>query len=89
MLNLIAILDLGQPLDAALAQPRIHQQWQPDQLRIEAALPADVRAALEARGHQLFSEPTYGASQIVGRSPDGKSFVGASDPRTGGKAAGY
>ena len=89
VLNLIAILDLGQPLDAALAQPRIHQQWQPDQLRIEAALPADTRAALEARGHQLFSEPTYGASQIVGRSPDGKSFVGASDPRTSGKAAGY
>jgi gamma-glutamyltranspeptidase/glutathione hydrolase len=88
VLNLIAVLDLGLPLDAALAQPRIHQQWQPDQLRVEKFLPEEIRAALKQRGHEIFQETSFGASQAVGRSADGKSFVGASDPRTGGTAAG-
>ena len=89
VLNLIAILDLGKPLDEALAQPRIHQQWQPDQLRIEKSLPEDVRAVLKEHGHELVEEKSFGASQAVGLSADGKSFVGASDPRTSGKAAGF
>ncbi|HEY1110523.1 MAG TPA: gamma-glutamyltransferase, partial [Opitutaceae bacterium] len=89
VLNLVGILDLGLPLDAALAQPRIHQQWKPDEVRIEKALPAAVRAELTRRGHVLSEETTYGVSHIVGRSADGKSFVGAADPRAGGTAAGW
>ncbi len=89
VLNLIAILDLGQPLDVALAQPRIHQQWVPDELRIEQKLPAEVRAELQRRGHTLNEDVTFGVSHVVGRSADGKSFLGAADPRAGGKAAGW
>lgn len=89
VLNLVAILDLGQPLDAALAQPRIHQQWMPDEIRIEKALPADIRAELMRRGHVLSEETTYGVSHIVGRSADGTGFIGAADPRAGGLAAGW
>jgi gamma-glutamyltranspeptidase/glutathione hydrolase len=89
VLNLIGVLDLGLDLHEALSRPRIHQQWQPDQLRIEKALPADVRAALRQRGHRFFEETSYGSSHAVGRSPDGHGFVGASDPRTGGQALGY
>jgi gamma-glutamyltranspeptidase/glutathione hydrolase len=89
VLNLVAILDLKMPLDAALAQPRIHQQWVPDELRIEKALRADIRAALVRRGHHLREETNYGVSHIVGRSADGKSFVGAADSRAGGLARGW
>ena len=89
VLALIAVIDLKQPLDAALAQPRIHQQWVPDELRVEAALPAELRAALVKRGHVLKEEPNYGVSHIVGRSADGKSFIGAADPRAGGLARGW
>jgi gamma-glutamyltranspeptidase/glutathione hydrolase len=89
VLNLIAILDLKQPLDAALAQPRIHQQWMPDEVRVEKALPANIRTALTQRGHTLNEEVTFGVSHIVGRSGDGKGFVGAADPRAGGKAMGW
>jgi gamma-glutamyltranspeptidase/glutathione hydrolase len=89
VLNLVAILDLGRPLDVALAQPRIHHQWVPDEVRIEKTLPADVRAALTQRGHKLTEEPNYGVSHIVGRSGDGNGFVGAADPRAGGRAAGW
>ncbi len=83
VLNLVGVLDLGLDLHEALSRPRIHQQWQPDQLRIEKALPADVRAALRQRGHKFFEETSYGSSHAVGRSPDGRGFVGASDPRRG------
>lgn len=89
VLNLVAILDLHQPLDAALAQPRIHQQWVPDELRVERALAPEVRAALVQRGHRLKEEGSYGTSHVVGRSADGRTFVGAADPRAGGLAAGW
>lgn len=89
VLNLVAILDLGMALDSALAQPRIHQQWKPNEVRIEKALPAEVRAELMRRGHMLSEEGTYGVSHIVGRASDGRGFVGAADPRAGGTAAGW
>lgn len=89
VLNLVAILDLGQPLDVALAQPRIHQQWLPDELRIEKAVPAEVRAELARRGHRFSEETNYGVSHIVGRGAGGKGFIGAADPRAGGVAAGW
>lgn len=89
VLALVAVLDLKQPLDVALAQPRIHQQWVPDEVRVEKALPAEIRAALVKRGHTLAEEPAFGVSHIVGRSADGKSFVGAADPRAGGLAQGW
>ncbi len=89
VLNLVGILDLGLPLDEALAQPRIHHQWLPNELRIEKALPAEIQTALKKRGHPLDEQTTVGASQVVGLGPDGKSFLGASEPRAGGIALGF
>jgi gamma-glutamyltranspeptidase/glutathione hydrolase len=89
VLNLIAMLDLKETPAAALAQPRFHQQWRPDELRVEKALPADVRAGLQRRGHVLAEENLFGVSHLVGRSADGKGFVGAADPRAGGVALGW
>ena len=89
VLNLIALLDLQQTPAAALAQPRIHQQWMPDELRIEKALSAGNRAGLEKRGHSLTEENVYGVSHLVGRTPDGRGFLGAADPRAGGAADGW
>ena len=86
--NLVRILDLGQSPGEALAGARIHHQWKPDRLAIEPGIPTEVRAALTARGHQLHDDTVIGVSQIVGRRPDG-TFVGASDPRVNGSAAGW
>ncbi len=89
VLNLVGILDLGLRLDDALAQPRIHHQWQPNELRIERALPMEIQNALKQRGHKLDEHTTVGASQVVGLASDGKTFVGASEPRAGGIALGF
>jgi gamma-glutamyltranspeptidase/glutathione hydrolase len=89
LLELVAMLDLGLTPAEALAKPRIHDQWFPDELTVERTLPLRLQAALTGRGHKVKVLPSMAVSQIVARSPDGKSFVGAADPRAAGKAAGW
>ena len=88
VLGIARTVDFSLPPLEALAAPRFHHQWQPDVLRIETAVPADTRTALEKRGHTLNITPIIGISQAVTRRPDG-SFSGAADPRVGGTAAGF
>lgn len=89
LLELVSLLDLEMSPKQALAQPRIHHQWSPDELMVEKALPPKLQAELARRGHKLKEVPSIGVSQIVARSRDGKRFVGAADPRAGGKVAGW
>jgi len=86
--ELVSLLDLGLDPGEALAQPRIHQQWVPDELVVEKALPQDVKAALSAYGHNLREVEALGASQIIIRRPD-EAFSGGSDPRVQGKALAF
>ena len=87
--EIVAMIDLGKTPAEALAAPRIHQQWSPDELFVERSLPDALQSALTQRGHNLKEQGGLGVSQIVARSRDGKSFVGAADPRGGGSAAGW
>lgn len=90
LLAIIHTVDFGRDPADALAQPRFHQQWSPDELRIEKKFPADLRRELERRGHKLKELDSIGACQAVGLARDGKTFLGAHDPRvTDGKAAGW
>lgn len=84
VINLVGVLDLGLPLDAALAQPRFHQQWQPDELRIENTWTDRTLERLMELGHRLNVVPHSGASNAVGFF-DGK-FIGVSEPRVPGEA---
>jgi gamma-glutamyltranspeptidase/glutathione hydrolase len=88
LLTIIYMIDFGMPVDQALAQPRFHHQWNPDQLRVERALPRGVRRELARRGHNLKVVEQFGAVQAVA-SDKVTVFVGASDPRGEGDAAGY
>ena len=87
--ELVAMLDLGQTPEQAVAAPRIHQQWSPDELYVEKKLPAELKTELARRGQKVIELPVSAISQMVARSPDGKSFVGAADPRAGGTADGW
>jgi gamma-glutamyltranspeptidase / glutathione hydrolase len=89
VLELVCLLDCGMSPEEALARPRIHHQWFPDELMVEKTLPRVVRSGLAQRGHKLKLMPSMGVSQIVARSRDGRGFVGAADPRAGGNAAGW
>lgn len=87
--QLVGMIDLGMTPRQAVAAPRIHQQWSPDELYVEKKFPADLKSELARRGHKIVELPVSAISQIVARSPDGKSFVGAADPRAGGTAEGW
>lgn len=88
VLTIVRHLDLGMPLPAAVAAPRIHHQWMPDELRIEESLDDAIAAELKSRGHTVKPERQIGVLQAIGISPDGRALIGVHDPRVFGKAAG-
>lgn len=84
VLNLSGVIDSALTLDAALASPRIHHQWTPDQLRIEKSWPKEVMEKLEAMGHKLSPVTFSGNSNAVGFFDN--QFIGVSEPRVPGEA---
>lgn len=75
------------PAEAA-SSPRIHHQWQPDELRVERGISIDTIRLLEGKGHKVRIQPTIGSVQTIYRS--GGWLMGASDPRQrDGAAIGY
>jgi gamma-glutamyltranspeptidase / glutathione hydrolase len=85
---LVRTIDLKQPLPEALAQPRIHHQWSPDEVRIESRYPETLQYSLTERGHKLKEVRNMGVSQAIARDPASGQFIGVHDPRVPGKAAG-
>jgi len=85
---LVRRIDLGLPLDQALAQPRIHHQWSPDAVRIETKLDESLQKALTSRGHELNPVASMGVTQAIEFDRTTGKFLGMHDPRIPGKAAG-
>ncbi len=81
-------VDLGLPLEEALAQPRIHHQWSPDAVRIESKLESSLQTALISRGHKLTPIANMGVTQAIEFDAATGRFFGLHDPRIPGKAAG-
>ena len=81
------VIDLNDDLGTALARPRFHHQWQPDQLAIERTFPPSVLDELTTLGHPLKVGDPTGACNAVMQLPDG-SFIGVSEPRVVGEAGG-
>jgi gamma-glutamyltranspeptidase/glutathione hydrolase len=91
------VLDDMHAIEAVRA-PRFHHQWAPDILYLEQGLTAPRPTpdgqggaaridALEARGHELGTREDIGTVQLIRRVRNG--WEAASDPRKGGRAAGY
>lgn len=88
VVELVALLDLQESLNGALAAPRVHQQWRPDELVVDTLLPRDVAQRLEEVGHRVKRGNAMGISHAI-QQDDGGEFSGAADPRGRGKAAGF
>jgi gamma-glutamyltranspeptidase/glutathione hydrolase len=84
---LLNVLDFGFDASAAVAAPRIHDQWMPPVLAVEPGIEPRTRAALARYGHDVKEVPMMGAVQVVRRHAG--VFEGAADPRKGGDAAGW
>jgi gamma-glutamyltranspeptidase/glutathione hydrolase len=85
---LVNVIDRKMDIASAVSAPRVHNQWMPDRVFVESALPQELVAALQARGDDVvvLQTPTSANSILV--TPAG--FSGAADPRTrGALATGY
>ena len=87
LLGLLYSLDRCMTPAQALAAPRLHHQWKPDQVQLEEGAGEELTAELRRRGHEVRVVDSFGAAQLIRRGPDG-SLSGASDPRVRGQAAG-
>jgi gamma-glutamyltranspeptidase/glutathione hydrolase len=85
---LVNAIDFKKPIAEAVAAPRVHHQWLPDEVVVERTLPAETVRALVARGHKVRVGPTSGSANSIAVTRAG--LVGAADTRAkGALAAGY
>jgi gamma-glutamyltranspeptidase / glutathione hydrolase len=85
---ILDIVDHGLNVAEAEDAPRVHDQWLPDELRIERGLSPDTIRLLEAMGHKVVVRESMGSANTIQRK-DG-FLLGASDPRQRGTlAVGY
>ncbi len=83
------VIDHTMNIQSAVSAPRIHHQWLPDQIRIEAGISPDTVALLEARGHTVVTQPAMGAIQSILIGDDGTLYGGADPRRSTSSAMGY
>lgn len=82
---ILNVIDFRMPVEEAVTSPRIHHQWIPDNLIVEADIPGDTRRALERRGHSVRERGVVGVAQAI-VVQKGK-ISGAADPRKPARAA--
>lgn len=74
------VVDHGLNIQSAVAAPRIHHQWLPDEIRIEQGISPDTIDLLESMGHTVTPRAAMGAIQSIQVDDDGQLW-GAADPR--------
>ena len=85
---LVNLLVFGMNLQEAMDTGRF-RHVDGNRVNVEAAIPDDTIAKLEAMGHEVAIAPPsgFGGAQAIVKLPQG--YAGASDPRKDGQAAGY
>jgi gamma-glutamyltranspeptidase/glutathione hydrolase len=86
------VLEFQMPLREAVDAPRLHHQWLPDAVVVEAGVRAAHPGAAEALrelGHVIAEQsPLQGDAHSIAVRPDGK-YLGVADTRRSGAAAGF
>ncbi|TCV95639.1 gamma-glutamyltransferase [Biostraticola tofi] len=86
---IVNMIDFKMNVAEATEAPRFHQQWTPDELRVEQGFSPDTLKLLAQKGQYVAVKPVMGSLQSIAVMPDG-SLAGASDPRvTHALTAGY
>jgi len=87
--TILNVLAFGQDMQSAVAAPRFHHQWLPDEVAVEkGAISPATRTYLESKGYKLKERGSIGRVDAILVKPDGVLETGA-DPRGNDTAAGY
>lgn len=85
--TILNAVEFEMPLYEAVGATRIHQQWQPDVLKIEGPfLSEKVERKLKEKGHNVVHDKLGCSIQAIIR--DNNQWIGVSDPRGEGLALG-
>ena len=82
---IINFIDYKMSLANAVAAPRIHHQWMPDEARVEPDLPPDMSRLLERRGNKVVPGGPWGAAHSILITD--QNLQGVADPRVAGATA--
>jgi gamma-glutamyltranspeptidase/glutathione hydrolase len=82
---IVNALDYQMDVAAAVAAPRLHHQWLPDEVRVERGFSEETLAALNAMGHVIVTPLGQTSANSIAVTPNG--VLGAPDPRTRGSDA--
>ncbi|MDG2522913.1 gamma-glutamyltransferase [Caulobacter segnis] len=83
---LVNLIDFKLNIAEAAQRPRIYQSGVDGPLQLEEAIPQDLVAGLEAKGHKVERSQIIGSTQSIMIGPDGV-FYGAADTRRPDSAA--
>jgi len=91
---IVNVLDFHMDVAAAVSAPRLHHQWQPDQVFAERDVLPALLDALAARGHTIVPTDPHTSANSIAVIPKAEftpqTYIGAADTRTrGALAAGY
>jgi gamma-glutamyltranspeptidase/glutathione hydrolase len=81
----VDVIDYRMDVAAAVAAPRVHNQWLPDEVRIERGFPNEVLSELKAKGHNVVEPLGQTSANSIAVTANGP--LGAPDPRTRGAEA--
>lgn len=85
---ILNVIDHGMNIAEAVAAPRLHHQWVPDEVFAERGFSPDTLRMLQALGHTIRVGNTSGSANSIMAVPEG--LAGATDTRQRGTlAAGY
>ncbi len=87
---LMGVEDYGLNIKQAVAAPRFHQQWMPDEVFMEPdRFSPDTQRLLAAHGYRI-ADGDRGDAECIEVDPATGELLGASDPRTeSARAVGY
>ena len=77
--TIVNVLDFRIPLKKAIAAPRIHHQWVPNEITVERGIPEATRRSLGRRGHAVREGRSLGVVQAI--VAQRQKLVGEADPR--------
>ena len=79
---IVNLIDFRMPVQEAVDAPRVHHQWLPDRLSVEAeGITPAVQAQLEAMGHTVRVGGRQGTAHSIAIDPTTKVRTGAPDRR--------